>query len=114
MGAARKIDPFHAIAEPSRRRILELLRTRERTSGDLAGEFGFTWAALSQHLRVLRGARLVSVRRSGRQMWYRINPGPLVTVCDPWIHRHTDFWKGRLSRLKDYAERKPARRRRRG
>jgi DNA-binding transcriptional ArsR family regulator len=64
---------FRAIADPSRRRILDLLRHKEMTPGDLLGEVSFGLANLTFHLRVLRSAGLVAQRRTGRQRVYRLN-----------------------------------------
>ncbi len=104
MGVVRRLDTFHAIADPSRRRILELVRERERTAGDLARRFPFSWPALSQHLRLLKRAGLVIARRDGRSLWYRANPGPLDRECGAWIEEMTAFWRGKLRALKEHVE----------
>jgi DNA-binding transcriptional ArsR family regulator len=65
---------LRALAEPTRRRILKLVRDRERTAGDIAAHFAVSRPAVSQHLRVLEDARLVTVRREGTRRWYRARP----------------------------------------
>src|ERR1700729_361387 len=69
-------DVFHAIAHPARRAILVTLKDGERAASELAEPFRMTFAAISQHLRVLEEADLVSVRRAGRQRLYRLDPPP--------------------------------------
>jgi DNA-binding transcriptional ArsR family regulator len=73
-------DPLHVLAEPNRQRILQLVWDRELAAGEIAARFDVTFGAVSQHLRVLREAGLVSVRRSGRRRLYRVRKqalGPL-------------------------------------
>ena len=73
-----RVDVFDALADPSRRRLLLLLRTEERSVSELAANFDCSMAAVSQHLSVLRRTGLVSKRRSGRQQLYRLRPGIAV------------------------------------
>jgi DNA-binding transcriptional ArsR family regulator len=82
-------DLFHALADPTRRRILELVRDRQRPVNDLAASFRVTQSAVSQHLRVLREAGLVRVRRAGRQHLYRAEAAPLRRLAD-WAGRFKD------------------------
>jgi DNA-binding transcriptional ArsR family regulator len=77
---------FHALADPTRRRILELLREVERPAGDLLEAFRISQPAISQHLRVLREAGLVRIRRAGREHLYRADPRPLSAVQE-WVGR---------------------------
>ena len=79
-------DVFHALADPTRRRILELLREVERPAGDLVETFRISQPAISQHLRVLREAGLVRIRRAGREHLYRLDPKPLAAVQE-WVAR---------------------------
>jgi DNA-binding transcriptional ArsR family regulator len=79
-------DVFRALADPTRRAVLELLRRSERTVTELAEPFDISQPAVSQHLRVLRDAGLVEVEQSGRERRYRINPKPLRAV-DRWLRR---------------------------
>jgi DNA-binding transcriptional ArsR family regulator len=95
---------FDAIADPSRRRIMDLLKEGERTAGQLAEKFTFSWPALSQHLAILKEAKLVSVRREGRFLWYSACPETLESECAAWINEYTAFWKAKLGDLKAYLE----------
>src|SRR5918992_4039910 len=92
--------PPKAIAEPRRRAILQLVRDDERTAGDIADHFDVTRPAISQHLRVLREAELVSERRDGTRRWYRANDEGFDA-----LRRDLDeFWGDALERLKKEAE----------
>jgi len=71
-------DPFTGLADPTRRRILDLLRERPQTSGELAAQFDVAWPTISRHLAVLREAGLVTVERQGATMLYELN----MTVLD--------------------------------
>jgi DNA-binding transcriptional ArsR family regulator len=92
------MDPFAALAEPSRRRMIELLGGGERSAGALAGAFALTPAAVSQHLKVLREAGLVRVRVDGQRRIYSLDPDGLAAV-DAWLDRLRGFWSGRLDAL---------------
>ena len=74
-------DPFTGLADPTRRRILDLLRKRPQTSGELAAQFDFAWPTISRHLAVLREAGLVTVERQGTTMLYELN----MTVLDDML-----------------------------
>jgi DNA-binding transcriptional ArsR family regulator len=89
-----------AIADPIRRRVLELVRDRELPAGELAGQFDVSRPAVSRHLRVLREAGLVRERREGRQRFYRADPAPLAELRE-WLER---YWDDRLAALKELAE----------
>lgn len=91
-------DVFTAIADPTRRGLLDLLGRGERTVLALASHFAMTLSAVSQHLRRLRDAGLVRVRRDGRERVYRLNPGPLKAVAD-WVAFYERFWDARLDAL---------------
>ena len=97
--ADNRPDVFHAIADPIRRRVLELLRQKERPVGDLVSAFDITFGAVSQHLKVLREVGLVSRRKAGRQRIYRLEAGPLKDVHD-WTAVYEEAWRGRFARLK--------------
>lgn len=90
-----------AIADPIRRRVLELVRDREVPAGELAEEFDVSRPAVSRHLRVLREAGLVRERREGRLRLYRADPEPLAELRE-WLER---YWDDRLVALKELAER---------
>jgi DNA-binding transcriptional ArsR family regulator len=81
---ARRDAVYRAISEPTRRRILDILAEQERSVKELVRRFRMSQPALSQHLRVLRDAGLVRVRRQGRMRFYSVDAGPLATVYD-WV-----------------------------
>jgi DNA-binding transcriptional ArsR family regulator len=89
-----------AIADPIRRRVLELVRDDELPAGRLAAEFAVSRPAVSRHLRVLREAGLVRERRAGRLRLYRADPAPLAELRG-WLD---GYWAGRLEALKAIAE----------
>ncbi len=103
---AATTDVFTAIADPTRRGLLDLLGQGEQTVQGLAGRFDMTLSAVSQHLRMLREVGLVSVRRAGRERHYRLNPGPLKKVAD-WIAFYERFWQDRLDALGEHLKRNP-------
>jgi len=92
------MDSFAALADPSRRRILEMLGGGERAAGAIAADFAVTPAAVSQHLKVLREAGLVRVEVDGARRLYRLDPDGLAAV-DAWLDRIRGFWSGRLDAL---------------
>jgi DNA-binding transcriptional ArsR family regulator len=92
---------FRAFAEPRRREILDLVRTKELSSGEIAAHFPVTGAAVSQHLRVLREAGLVSERRVGTRRLYRARPQAIAELR-AYLER---FWDDQLASLKQAAER---------
>jgi DNA-binding transcriptional ArsR family regulator len=98
-------DVFHAIAHPARRAILVTLKAREHSASELAEPFGMTFAAVSQHLRVLEEAELVSARRDGRRRMYALRPMPLGDVAS-WIDEFAAFFSQRLDALGTYLDRK--------
>ena len=87
-----------AIADPTRRRIVELLAERERTSGELVKEFDMSAPAISQHLNVLRDAGLVTTRAQGQSRIQSLNPRGFDEL-DEWLHRTRAFWSVRLDAL---------------
>jgi DNA-binding transcriptional ArsR family regulator len=90
-----------ALGDPGRRRILTLVRDEERSAGEIAAEFDVSWPAVSQHLRVLKQAGLLSERREGTKRLYRARPEGLADV-----RAFLDgFWDSRLERLKREVER---------
>jgi DNA-binding transcriptional ArsR family regulator len=96
---------YRAIADPTRRRILDLLRDEgPLRAGDIAGRFrGMSRPAVSKHLRVLREAGLIEDRESGRERWYHLDALPLVSV-QIWLSRYEAYWRDRLEALKRLAE----------
>lgn len=103
MVAAPTSDVFHAIADPKRRQILDLLQDGERPVGELVPHLGVSIGAVSQHLRVLRECGLVTQRKDGRHRRYRVTPAPLREVVD-WTEPYTRFWKGRMRKLGQYLD----------
>jgi DNA-binding transcriptional ArsR family regulator len=91
-------DIFTAIADPSRRRLLDLLSVGEQPVNELAEAFRISRPAVSQHLRVLRDVGAVEERRVGRQRRYRLRPSALREVA-AWIARYERFWDDRLAAL---------------
>ena len=93
------MDSFDAIADATRRRLIELLADGERPAGELAAQFDISFPAISQQLRILHEAKLVQVRRDGRKQIYRLNPASLDPVAE-WLEQYaTSFWKKKLNRL---------------
>jgi DNA-binding transcriptional ArsR family regulator len=98
-------DVFAAIADPTRREILDLLRKDPMRAGDIAGRFpDISRPAVSKHLRVLRAARLCRVRRSGRERRYELDPKALGSV-DKWVGTYRSLWTMKLGDLKAFVER---------
>lgn len=94
-------DPFKAIADPNRRRMLELMLAQERTVGFLAEELGIAQPSASQHMQVLRLAGLVDERTEGRRTFYSLRAAELRIVAD-WIAQYEAFWNERLDALEDH------------
>ena len=94
---------FRAIADPTRRRILGLLRGRESTVSELASHFGSSRPAISKHLRLLRSAGLVVSRKQGTARICRLNARPLRAV-DHWLRDYESFWRENLRGLKQFVE----------
>lgn len=87
-----------ALADPTRRRIVELLSEGERTAGEIVERFALSAPAISQHLKVLREAGLVQVRVAGQHRVYRLDPRGLDEI-DGWVKRVRGFWHERLDVL---------------
>ena len=94
---------FSALADPTRRAVLDLLLRGSLPVGQIAQEFPVSRPAISKHLRLLRRARLVRARRVGRQRFFELNPEPLKSV-DLWLSRYRVFWQSQLSDLKHFVE----------
>jgi len=103
--AATTLDPFNAVAEPRRRRVLGALVCGEMPVSDLVGRLGWLQPMVSKHLGVLKEVGLVTDRRDGRQRLYRVNGEQLKTIYD-WAKTFERFWAHQLLRIKDQAERK--------
>ena len=89
---------FEVVAEPSRRRILDLLLTGERPVGDLVTDLDMSQPGVSRHLRVLRDAGLVTSRTDAQRRLYAINPGPLAEL-EEWLAPYRRLWAGRVDQL---------------
>jgi DNA-binding transcriptional ArsR family regulator len=87
-----------AIADPTRRRIVELLAVRERTAGQLVEEFDLSAPAISQHLNILREAGLVTTRAAGQSRIQTLNPDGFDDIED-WLEKTRSVWSGRLDAL---------------
>jgi DNA-binding transcriptional ArsR family regulator len=98
------VSAFEVLAEPSRRRILDLLREEERPVGDLVRLLAASQPAVSKHLRVLRDAGLVDVRVDAQRRLYRVRPEPL-RVVDEWLEPYRLLWASRLDDLERHLDR---------
>jgi DNA-binding transcriptional ArsR family regulator len=92
---------YEALADPTRRHILDLLRERPRLVGELADLLGISQPGVSKQLRVLREVGLVSVRQDAQRHWYELRPEPLAEV-DAWLADYRALWEARIGRLDDY------------
>lgn len=97
---------YAALAEPSRRDILDLLRAGERSVSDLVDRLTLSQPGVSKHLKVLREAGLVDVRPDGRQRWYRLRAQPLADV-DRWLEPYRAHWTEQLDALERHLEENP-------
>jgi DNA-binding transcriptional ArsR family regulator len=98
--------PFDVLAEPTRRRILDLLLERPRLVGELTDHLGLSQPGTSKHLRVLREAGLVQVRPDAQRRWYELRPEPLVEL-DAWLAPYRRLWADRLDALERHPDTMP-------
>jgi DNA-binding transcriptional ArsR family regulator len=96
--AATTADAFNAVAEPQRRRILDLLAGGERSVTELVDGLGLTQPQVSKHLRVLREVGAVHVRDDGRRRLYRLN-GPALKPIHDWVKAYERTWEGRFTAM---------------
>src|SRR5215467_10608981 len=94
---------FQALADPTRRAVLDLLRRGSQPAGQIAQAFPISRPAISKHLRLLRRAHLVREHREGRNRLYELNPEPLKAV-DSWLEHYRVFWTDTLNQLKAFVE----------
>ena len=94
---------FDVVAEPNRRRILDLLSQHERPVGELVGRLELSQPAVSKHLRILRAAGLVEVRGDAQRRLYRLRPEPLRAI-DDWLTPYRQMWADRLDDLARHLE----------
>jgi DNA-binding transcriptional ArsR family regulator len=92
------MNALEALADPTRRRIVELLVDGERSAGELASHFRTSRPGVSRHLRVLREHGLVRTRADGQRRLYSLDPEPLAEL-DAWLARYRGFWASRLDAL---------------
>jgi DNA-binding transcriptional ArsR family regulator len=97
------MDAFEAIAEPNRRRILDLLRIGERPAGEVVEALAISQPGVSKHLKVLREAGLVVVRAERQRRLYSLAPGELAKV-EAWLAPYRAFWRGKLDALEAHLE----------
>jgi DNA-binding transcriptional ArsR family regulator len=95
---------FHALADPSRRAIFTSLTRGEAAVKDLTARFDISQPAVSQHLAALKGAGLVSARREGRHVYYRVDPRGMKPLID-WIAHYRAFWTDHVHRLERLLDR---------
>jgi DNA-binding transcriptional ArsR family regulator len=98
-------DVFQALADPTRRAILTLLRQGSQPVGGIARDFPISRPAISRHLRILREAELVTDIKVGRNRLYELNAGPLRSV-DDWLAHYRHMWQHQLRNLKRFVEQK--------
>jgi DNA-binding transcriptional ArsR family regulator len=103
------MDVFEAVAEPTRRAVLDLLAQRERSAGELVAAFpALTQPAVSRHLRILREAQLVGVRPDGTRRVYSLRPAALAEL-DRWLDTYRRFWGARLDALEGHLDARTSR-----
>lgn len=96
--AATTSDPFNAVAEPQRRKILDLLMVQDFSVGELASRLGLHQPQVSKHLKVLKEVGLIEVREEGRQRIYHLNVDQLRPIHD-WLKPYEQLWSRRLDHL---------------
>ena len=97
------MEVFEALADPTRRRIVELLARREHSAGEVAAEFDVSRPAVSRHLRVLRESGVVEVRDVAQRRIYRLDPETLRRA-EEWLAHYRGFWEERLDHLERHLE----------
>ena len=95
------MDAFEALADPTRRQIIEMLCERERSAGELVESFTISQPAISRHLRVLRESGLAQYRGDAQRRIYSLNPTPLSEI-NRWLDRYRSLWPHRLDRLEEH------------
>lgn len=91
---------YEAIADPTRRQILDLLRERPRNVGELVDALDISQPGVSKHLRLLREVGLVNVRQDAQRRWYELQPEPLAEL-DAWLETYREIMEARFRRLDD-------------
>ncbi len=93
-------DVFQAIADPTRRAILDFVATQPMTPGAIAAKFGSSRQTISKHLHILTECALLDQAPSGREIYYHFNPGKMKEVAD-WVEPYRKLWEGRLAAMDD-------------
>lgn len=96
-------DVFFAIADPTRRSILDMLTSGNLALKDISSNFPITRTAVSKHLRILEEAELIGSKKYGRETIYQISPKPLIGV-EEWLKTYSEFWDKKLNDLKSFVE----------
>src|SRR5262247_4933146 len=105
MHSAAHADLFDALADPMRRRIVDLLRAGEQPVNDIVAELDIHQSGVSRHLRILNDAGFVRVRADGPRRLYQLRPEPFRAL-DAWISGYRRLWEARLDRLAEELERR--------
>jgi DNA-binding transcriptional ArsR family regulator len=100
-----QLDAFQALADPTRRRIVEALQHGEQQVNDLVARAGIHQSGVSRHLRILQGAGFVSMRPDGQRRLYSLEPEPFRAL-DNWLAQYRNLWEKRLDRLEEALEKK--------
>jgi len=98
-----RVTAYAALAEPSRRRILDLLRVGERSVTELVEGVGLSQPGVSKHMRILREGGFVEVRQDAQRRFYELRPAPLAEV-DAWLAPYRRLWAGRLDALERHLD----------
>ncbi|MDB4777876.1 helix-turn-helix domain-containing protein [bacterium] len=102
---AKNDEIWKALADGTRRRILDVLAERPSTTGELVARFDHLCRTnVMKHIEILVKANLIVVRREGRTRWNYLNPLPIQSVCDRWVSRHVKRMASAISRLKEHVE----------
>ena len=100
-----QLDAFQALADPTRRRIVEVLRHGEQQVNELVARAGIHQSGVSRHLRILHDAGFVSMRPEGQRRLYSLKPEPFLAL-DSWLAQYRDLWEKRLDRVEEALEKK--------
>ncbi|MFJ7827142.1 ArsR/SmtB family transcription factor [Psychrobacillus sp. NPDC096623] len=101
--ATKKVDVFQAIADPTRRDVLQLLASKQRSIAEISSHYDMSRTAIVKHLNVLTEAGLVTGQKLGREKVYYLKPEPLTEVKQ-WLDYYEQFWNNKLSKLKFLVE----------
>jgi DNA-binding transcriptional ArsR family regulator len=100
-----QLDSFQALADPTRRRIVETLRRGERQVGDIVQQAGIHQSGVSRHLRILHESGFVAVRPDGQRRLYSLKPEPFQEI-EAWLGQYRELWEARLDRLGEALQRR--------